>query len=74
MPFSSHRGPVFVVAILGGMPRMGRPPSEDPRTVNRAIRLTEDEDELIRAAADRAGMKLAEWCRMRLVAAAKRQR
>jgi uncharacterized protein (DUF1778 family) len=55
------------------MPRTGRPPTDDPRKVNRAIRVTEDEDALIRAAADRAGMKIADWCRSRLLAAAKRQ-
>jgi hypothetical protein len=56
------------------MPRTGRPPSDDPRTVTRGIRLTETEDAAIRAAAERAGQPVAEWCRARLVAAAKRQR
>jgi hypothetical protein len=56
------------------MARTGRPHSDDPRTVNRAIRLTETEDAEVRAAAERAGQTVALWCRARLLAAAKRQR
>lgn len=56
------------------MARMGRPPLEKARNVTRGIRLTADEDELIQAAAAASGQSVAEWCRDRLVAAAKRKR
>ena len=65
---------VFVTRYLGAMARMGRPPLEKARNVTRGIRLTADEDELIQAAAAAAGQSVAEWCRDRLVAAAKRKR
>jgi uncharacterized protein (DUF1778 family) len=55
-------------------PRTGRPRADNPRTINRAMRLTADEDALLTAAAERDGKPIAEWMRSKLLAAAKRQR
>jgi uncharacterized protein (DUF1778 family) len=64
-----------VSAILDGMsPRTGRPPLDNPRSETIKFRATPDDADLIRAAAQRAGMNLADWMRMKLLAAAKRQR
>lgn len=56
------------------MPRTGRPPLDNPRTVVQRVRLTPDEDASIRGAAERAGMTVADWMRAKLLAAAKRSK
>lgn len=55
-------------------PRTGRPPSENPRRNVRSVHLSDDEDQLVQAAADRAGKPIGAWIRDKAVAAAKRAR
>lgn len=54
------------------MPRTGRPPLDNPRRHVDSIRTTDDERQLMLAAAEKAGQSLGEWMRRELVAAAKR--
>jgi hypothetical protein len=53
---------------------LGRPPLASPRRNAVPIRLADDELDLIRAAAGRAGLTVGEWARSKLLAAAKRSR
>ena len=54
--------------------RPGRPPAEDPRNRVISVRLTQGEYEAVKDAANRYDLPLSEWCRARLVAAARRAR
>lgn len=55
-------------------PRIGRPPSDNPRTHMVTLRLTDDELAACKAAADKAGQSIGPWARGRILAAAKRGR
>lgn len=55
-------------------PRTGRPRSDNPRTIHRAVWLTPDEAALIDNAIQASGLTRAEWMRLRLLTAAKRNR
>jgi len=52
--------------------KRGRPVIDDPLAKVRGIRFTEAEDELVKRAAERDGVKVASWIRRVSVAAAKR--
>jgi uncharacterized protein (DUF1778 family) len=54
------------------MARTGRPKTDNPRTVQVMISLTEDEAVLVRSAAAIAGQPVGTWAREKAVAAAKR--
>jgi uncharacterized protein (DUF1778 family) len=57
-----------------GMAKIGRPPTDNPRTHVVPVRLSEDEMRLVRSAAETAGETVGAWLRAKAVAAAKRAR
>lgn len=55
------------------IPGMARPPLENPRRINRGMRLAPDEDALLHAAATAAGAKSqADWMRDELLKRARK--
>ncbi len=66
---------VSVYAIVNDMsPRTGRPPSDNPRTNVVPVRYADDEMKILKAAADKAGLRTGEYIRKKSLAAARRAR
>lgn len=61
-----------IVSVMS--PRTGRPPSDNPRKVGLALRLTADEEALLREAASKAEQPVTIYVREKALAAARRQR
>jgi hypothetical protein len=76
LSYTRNRGGVktFRIRYSRLMARIGRPPTNHPRTHAVPVRLNDPELDLIRAAAERAGQPVGVWARERLLAAAKRAR